>query len=175
MGRENWESVYGFSAFYEVSSLGRVRSRKTGKILTPTEDDDGYLRVHLVGYKKNKRLGCQEQVRKSPFVHRLVATAFIGARPGSGYEVGHRDGDRQNNKSSNLDWVTKTQNAAQRAKHGNNGEGSKNSCAKLSEEQVLEIRRLHEDGHSGASLSEMFGVSNATIHNIVTRKKWRHI
>ena len=170
MGREVWKPVYGFSRFYEVSSAGRVRNRVTGRMLSPTEDKDGYLRVHLSGTNSSGN-----EVRKSPFVHRLVATAFVGARPGSGYEVGHRDGDRKHNHKGNLDWVTKEQNASQRKAHGNGGEGIKNPAAKLTETDVLNIRRLHEDGARPTDLSIRFGVSRASIYNILQRKRWQHL
>lgn len=170
MGREVWKRVYGFARFYEVSSEGRVRSRRTGSVLAPSEDKDGYLRVHLSGTDSHGN-----DVRKSPFVHRLVATAFVGARPGSGYEVGHRDGDRKNNHKLNLDWVTKEQNARQRREHGNGGEGTKNPAAKLSDNDVLSIRRLHEDGARPTDLAARFGVSRASIYNILQRKRWQHL
>jgi len=170
MAREIWKPVHGFTRFYEVSSIGRVRSLKTGKVLRPSEDDDGYLRVHLAG---SNRAG--KELRKSAYVHRLVVTAFIGARPGSGYEVGHKDGNRQNNLRGNLSWVTKRQNAAQRAAHGNNGDGSRNSGSKLTEEQVVDIRERHSNGETGACLARRFRVSEVTIHYIVTRKRWQHI
>jgi hypothetical protein len=175
MGREAWEPVYGLSRFYEVSSDGRVRNRRTAKVLVPTEDKDGYLRVHLYGSRKNRTSGCEEEVRKSPFVHRLVATAFVGARPGSGYEVGHRDGDRQNNHQRNLDWVTKGQNARQRKAHGNGGEGVKNPAAKLTDSDVLSIRKLHTSGARPTDLARDFGVSRASIYNILRRDKWQHL
>ena len=170
MDREKWLPIHGFTRFYEVSTRGRVRSLKTGHILKPSEDDDGYLRVHLSG---TNRAG--KELRRSAYVHRLVVGAFIGARPGSGYEVGHKDGNRQNNFMGNLSWVTKRQNAAQRARHGNNGDGSRNSGAKLNEDQVLEIRERHADGETGASLAREFGVSEVTIHFSSTRKRWQHI
>ncbi len=170
MGREVWKRVYGFSRFYEVSSEGRVRSRRTGAVLTPSEDKDGYLRVHLSGTD-----GKGNEVRKSPFVHRVVATAFIGARPGSGYEVGHRDGDRKNNHKLNLDWVTKEQNARQRKDHGNGGEGVKNPSAKLTDRDVCRIRTLHESGARPTDLAKRFGVSRTSIYNILGRRKWRHL
>lgn len=54
--------------------------------------------------------------------------------------------------------------------------GSNHSKAKLSEKEVLEIRKTH-DGSSGASkkLSEIHKVSWSTIHYIIIRKTWKHI
>ena len=54
--------------------------------------------------------------------------------------------------------------------------GSKASKAKLTEEQVIEIRRLHDECHiSQKRLGEMYGVTGCAIHNVVRRKFWKHI
>lgn len=46
---------------------------------------------------------------------------------------------------------------------------------KLTEDKVLEIRKLYSEGMLGTDLCVMFGVGNATIYNIVNRKTWKHI
>ena len=54
--------------------------------------------------------------------------------------------------------------------------GEKHGQSKLSENQVLEIRRLHETGeYSQRGLAKMFGVSFQHVSDIVNRKKWQHI
>jgi hypothetical protein len=50
--------------------------------------------------------------------------------------------------------------------------GEKNPRAKLTEENVREIRRLHILGESGASLGRKFGVVKEEIYDIVKRKRW---
>jgi hypothetical protein len=98
---------------YEVSNFGSVRSkdmvrvvpskwggvmnRKTkGRLLKSWMAGSGYLMVCLgVGNKY--------------YVHRLVADAFCGGRDQS-KQVNHKDGDKSNNSSSNLEWVTPREN-----------------------------------------------------------------
>lgn len=54
--------------------------------------------------------------------------------------------------------------------------GSKVAKAKLTEDQVLEIRRLHDEcSISQKRLAEIYGVKGCTIHNVVRRKLWTHI
>lgn len=54
--------------------------------------------------------------------------------------------------------------------------GSKHGGAKLSEEQVLEIRELYAaGGASKAGLARRFGVSEHQIYLIVNRRNWAHI
>ena len=48
--------------------------------------------------------------------------------------------------------------------------------SKLTEEQVLEIRRLYAAGdHTQRQLSEKFGTTRPNIGQIVRRVTWRHI
>lgn len=53
--------------------------------------------------------------------------------------------------------------------------GSRHGSAKLSEQQVLEIRRVYPKEGSTSELGERFGVSPAMIQLIINRKNWTHI
>ena len=66
---EIWKNIKGYEGLYEISSLGRVKSLKCGKvkILKPQSDSRGYLQIGLVKDKK----------RTNFKIHRLVAIAFI--------------------------------------------------------------------------------------------------
>lgn len=60
----------------------------------------------------------------------------------------------------------------------NKCKGERAVHAKLTEEQVLEIRRRYEPGKYGRGshvLAKEFGVSQASIHAIVTGESWKHI
>lgn len=76
---------------YEVSSLGRVRNRKTGRVLKPQRHDKGYLKV---------KLGRKIHV----YVHQLVCECWHGPGP-AGFEVDHEDFNRANNTPGNLRWL----------------------------------------------------------------------
>lgn len=84
---------------YEVSNLGNVRNKKTGKVLKPLRHNKGYLQVTL----------CKERKHKQCLVHRLVSTAFI-PNPENKKEVNHLDGNKTNNCVSNLEWVSHSEN-----------------------------------------------------------------
>ena len=87
---------------YQVSSIGRVRNKKTRLIRTPTKGENpGYYQVDL--YKSDgKRHGYTKSI------HRLVAEAFLGKR--ENMQVNHIDGNKLNNKIDNLEWVTCSEN-----------------------------------------------------------------
>lgn len=117
MTDEIWKSVVGNDQ-YEVSSFGRVRSKdslvsvtnkgrqywrkKTGKILQLEKSALGYFRCGLV-------FDGVGQIKKS--VHRIVAQAFI-PNPEGKPQVNHKNGVRDDNAVSNLEWATCSENVA---------------------------------------------------------------
>ena len=80
---------------YNIYSDGRIFSLKRNKFLKPQKRGNGYLFVCLNG--------------KAMSIHRLVALLFI-ENPFNKVEVNHKDGNKQNNHVSNLEWVTKSEN-----------------------------------------------------------------
>jgi hypothetical protein len=113
MDEEIWAPIAGYEDLYEVSNMGRFRSLprirrakcgKTafnkGKILAPQRSvAGGYLRVAL---SKDGKV-------KDEFAHRIVAKAFL-QNPEGKPAVNHDDGDKTNNKVSNLEWSTHKEN-----------------------------------------------------------------
>lgn len=53
--------------------------------------------------------------------------------------------------------------------------GEQVSSAVLTPDNVLDIRARRKSGDSVLALSDIYGVSTTTIHNIVTYKSWRHL
>ena len=90
-------------------------------------------------------------------------------------EVNHKDTNKMNNNISNLEWITHQQNI-EHAFHNNlYVKGSKKWNSKLTEEDVLWVRKNHIPKHfqfSAKSLSIKFNVSAATIHKIIHNKTW---
>lgn len=110
--KEVWKNISAFGGIYEVSSCGRVRSKprhytsssgktvnKCGATLSQHSSVDGYKKVRL----------SYNGVGKDVFVHRLVAKTFI-PNPDNKPQVNHIDGDKSNNRISNLEWVTAGEN-----------------------------------------------------------------
>lgn len=60
--------------------------------------------------------------------------------------------------------------------HGLTKQGARNPKAKLSEEEVIEIRRLHKNGISNSELYKAFPqVSTVSIRDIINGKTWKHL
>lgn len=164
---EAWRPVCGFEGIYEISNYTRVRraadcaQASKGQLLTPFLNH-GYFMVTLT----NRDGG------RSYFVHRLFVASFVGPIPDD-LVINHIDGDKTNNWLGNLEIVTQGENNRHARVTGLcDLRGERNGSAKLTEDQVREIRA------SGESLSEAaarHGVSFQLISMIRQRKVWRHV
>lgn len=96
---EEWKLVEDYDN-YEVSNLGQVRNKKTGRILKPS-CKGGYLVVGL----------CSNGIGKTLSVHRIVAKAFI-VNPDNKPHINHIDKNRSNNNVTNLQWCSSAENNA---------------------------------------------------------------
>jgi len=152
---------------YEVSNLGQVRRADSHKIMALTTVANGYKRIGL----------SLKGVKITHSVHRMVALAFI-PNPDNKPMVNHKDGVKTNNKLSNLEWATQSENIshAYRNRLVRKQNGELGSAAKLNETKVRELRRLYElDGYSCAKLAEMYGVSSSAVQNVVTYRTWKNV
>jgi len=171
---EIWKAIPDFPG-YEVSDQGGVRSyRLTGKrthklanhpkILRPLWSQDGYKRAAL---SKDGKLHYFS-------VHRLVLEAFVGPCP-PGMQACHNDGKPINCYVNNLRWDTIKNNHNDKHKHGTVIYGERNGRVKLTENQIIEIRKLATQGYSTIELGEMFSVTHQNINRIIKYLTWKHI
>ena len=171
---EQWKDISGYVGFYQVSNEGRVRSlirllpsaieqgiRREKQVLAQSRNKQGRLQVNL----------CREGFLKRFQVHRLVLEAFKGPAP-EGTECRHLDGDHTNNHEQNLEWGTHTENMNDKTGHGTQLIGEKHPRAKLTEDDVREIRATNA---TTRALAEVYGVSQVSIHFIRSRKTWKHV
>jgi hypothetical protein len=172
---EEWRSV--LSDRYEVSNLGRVRRKKSGRMLKLCTAS---------GYPVFT--ACVNAVRKNVHVHVLVAEAFLGPRP-PGKHINHIDGVKTNNRPKNLEYVTPAENcahsgrmglAASGLRHGRytkperTARGERHHKAILTEEDVRELRRLRASGLTYSALEKMFGLARGSARD-ADKRAWRHI
>lgn len=165
---EVWRPVVGYEDRYEVSDHGRVRSlhgrRGQGACILKPRIVRRYPGVSLWRHGKSKNV----------YVHRMVLEAFRGLRP-EGRECGHLDGNHMNSRLENLAWITHKTNSQQRITHGTQTGGSRHLMARLTEEQVAEIKALRAAGMPQSKVAAKFGVAFGTISNIDCGRNWRHV
>lgn len=53
--------------------------------------------------------------------------------------------------------------------------GERNWKAKLTDEQVEEIRQMHQAGHTPTELGQLYNVTDGTIGGIVAYRAWKHV
>lgn len=170
--------LYSVSRNGEVKSIARTKrvgSIKTGikilpvkeRILKKSLDRLGYFSVRLS--KNGKAQNC--------LVHRLVALAWIGQPPEGMPHINHIDGNKQNNHVSNLEWCSPIHNinhAIQSGLHPS-PKGQTNIKAKLTDEQVKDIRSREKYRGLVSALAKEFGVGRLCISRIRRGVTWAHI
>jgi hypothetical protein len=122
------------------------------------------------GYRKYRlyRDGKSYHVKAS----QLVLDAFDKPKPFEGAEACHNDGDKSNNHYSNLRWDTHKGNHADTLIHGTRSRGERHGHAKLTVEQVKEIRTL--SAMTKTEIAARFNVSRGAVRGILTGKNWAH-
>lgn len=165
---ENWVVCREFLD-YEISDCGRVRrltSRgpaKAGSYLQPRKNRCGYLQVHLSA-------GPNGSYTRT--VHRLVACAFHGDPPFSRAQVAHYDGDKTNNRASNLRWATVQENAEDSIRLGRLKVGAAHPKASLTDAALVEIRRAKEAGERTDEIAARLGVCTSTVNRLYRHGTW---
>lgn len=183
---EIWLPLVGAEGYYEVSNMGRVKRVRAhhgmyaGAIIKPGPTLKGYLQVGLSVANKHHTVK----------LHSVVACAFLGPRP-DGLVVNHKDGDKNNNSVGNLEYVTHQDNIKHAVSMGLTCSGDRHRSrtkpetvlrgvqlkqAKLTEQEVVAMRKRHESGDvSFTALGKEFGVTRKAASAIIYRKCWKHI
>jgi hypothetical protein len=164
MDTEEWRPIPTLPG-YEASSLGRIRSWRAGCWTHTRKQRSEPLIRRLVPNKRDGHLLVGFNIEGHYFlrpVHQLVLEAFKGPRP-PGLLCRHLDGDPTNNKDTNLQWGTSSENWADMIRHGTDTRGERNGGAKLTTDAANAIRSSPENG---VTMAARYGVSEATISRI---------
>jgi hypothetical protein len=112
---EEWKAIPGYEGYYEISTLGNVRSvertvkgrwgaHKIGaRIMKQQVSYDGYLKVSL----------CKDCEQETVNTHILMALAFL-EKPAGKDQIDHCDRNPKNNVITNIRWVDAKENSANR-------------------------------------------------------------
>ena len=180
---EIFKPVIGFEGIYEISNLGRVKVlprewisgtkgnclRKRGEFfLAQKTTKFGYFSVKL----------CKDNKRTYPVIHRLIALAFI-PNPDNKPMINHIDGNKKNNRISNLEWCTGDENMKHAARTGLIPKGKDHHDVILQECQVYRLRWIKknikvEHGY-WTKVAKSLNVSLSAIMDVIHDRSWPHI
>lgn len=180
--KEIWKDLMNFEGAYKISNYGNIKSlpristniigKRGGtkvikeKIIANTLNKTGYVYCHLSFNGKNT----------VSMVHTLVANNFL-IKPESteSLQVNHKDGDKQNNRVDNLEWVTSKENIHHSIRTGlRKSHHQYNPNAKLTLENVKEIKELISMGILTAiEIGKMYGVNSGCIAKIKYGRTWK--
>lgn len=176
---EIWKNVLGYESRYSVSNKGRIKSKINDNYY---KDSNSTTRYKLLLKLKKTKHGyltiqlCGESGKKHFFVHRIVAIAFLD-NPNNYPQVNHKNAKKEDNRVENLEWVTKNMNVKHACEMGLfwSPKGSNHYCAKLTEDQVIEIRKLYDNGATYKTIAEQFQKPYKQIWKIIKKQSWKHV
>lgn len=188
MENEIWKDIEGFEGIYQVSSLGRVKRLETkifnGKAYYTIKERIIKGKNHSAGY----RTFClsYNKIRKDVLEHRLIAIHFI-PNPNNFPCINHKDGNKQNNKISNLEWCSYLDNNQHAYDSGikkptwKGRTGSKHCRSKKVEQIDIKTGNVINIFVSAMEASRKLGLCNSSLSACCTGRnktsggfKWRY-
>lgn len=158
---------YQLKYSYYAREDGSIFSATSNKILSTNLDKDGYVKVRLISVDG----------RHTYSVHRLILENFNPIDNMENMQVNHIDGNKQNNKLENLEWVTCSENNQHAHKIGlKNQKGEHNNASKLTENDVKEIiNLLLETNMTQKEIGRIYGISDQAIGDIKAHQRWKYL
>lgn len=186
---EVWVPVSGYGAEiakkYEVSNYGVVRSRSfvlegmrksklgnshpyskviKGKLLKPFTTKEGYVTVNF----------CTGGGKGTPtLLHRVVAFSFLGI-PSDTSCVLHWNDNPSDNCVWNLRFGSDLDNSRDKVVRGRAPVGEEATKAKLTQEQIAEIKILRESGLTLQVIADRYNVTPSTVFNACAGNSWKY-
>lgn len=162
--------IYAFHPSIEdllISNRGNIKNAFTGKMRKLQTNSNGYLGINVNLIHKGRRF---------VFAHRLIAETFMNyiGLDNYFYEVNHKDGNKQNNCLTNLEWLTREENLehsrVNRLTKISYGENSGN--CKLTKQDICDIVELRNLGFNIIDISKSYKI-NRNYCSKITRKLTR--
>lgn len=164
---ELWQPISECPDHYQISNMGRCRSLDR---ITLWGNREIFIKGRILCAKHRKGLYSSyilsvNNVHMTRQIHTLVASHFI-PNPENKETVNHKFGRRFDNRASELEWNTNSENNL----HGH--DIGLFHTRKIAASAVMEIR---SSPLSDIKLAQIYGVRPGNIWNIRNRKSWKHI
>lgn len=155
---------------YCISNSGDVYKIKTDgtiNIKKSTINNRGYKLINLWDLGGNK---------KSFSIHRLVLMVFSGEPKDKTKNIArHLNDDKLDNRIENLAWGSSKDNCSDAIKNNKNAKGEKHGSSKLSEKDVLDIRRDIENNLKQFEIANKYNISQSLVSLIKNKKNWKYL
>ena len=154
------DDIYSIDEYGKVFNTPRRGTSSVSIQMTERSNEKGYRVVYLTIDNNQRKYK----------VHRLVATAFI-PNPLNKPEVNHKDGDKNNNHYSNLEWCTRLENMQHAWSNG-----LKKGVIierKLTIESAKAIREEYKNGAKQFELAKKYNVTPSNICSVVNYKTYK--
>lgn len=159
--QEQWRPVPGWENLYAVSSHGRLRSLRSGRISRAKPHKTlGYVLVRLRNAPESE----------DHYMHRLVLLAFAGPCP-AGCEASHLNGDRADNRLENLCWESHKDNNERQVAHGTRPRGIDRWNAKLTDEDVADIQSRWRLGQATDVIAAIYDITPGYVWELSSGRK----
>lgn len=154
--------IKGYYNHYSINCDGIIWSHKNGKIKIKSQyiNKDGYAVVSIYNHPDKPKI---------LKVHRIVAETFLNSFD-KDLQVNHMDGDKLNNKVSNLEMTTSLGNIRHAVLNGLRAKTNGN--AKLTRQLVKEIRELKGE-YTQIEIADKFEISRITVDRIQNFRSWK--
>lgn len=157
---EEWKNIEGYNGDYQVSDLGNVKSFK--------RSPDGVIMKQFLRESGYKYVTLRNPENKNHRIHLLVAKHFI-PNPENKNTVNHDDGNKTNNKKSNLSWMTNKENTEHAIK---NGLINKNNTPHLTQDELNQIKNEYMTTNiSQKALADKYNRSYRHMQRILSHLK----
>lgn len=162
-GPELWRDCAGFEGIYQVSNHGRVK--RLPREIRHWRGGTARLPERIFAIEQDRRyrlvtFTSEDGTQTNEPVHRLVAFAFIGPRPG-GSQIDHIDRDTHHNCAGNLRYLSSLGNV----RHSR--------ATRLSEDDVSRIRSIRRAGEKLTQIGSKFGISFQHASAVATGRRWK--
>jgi hypothetical protein len=167
MEQEQWKQIEDFPV-YEISNLGNVRKSLKGGSYKPIVSNPAPYYLMFSTWING--------ILQRRYVHREVLKAFSPSEDPTLTHVCFKNGDHTDTRLENLYWSSQARRMVRRFHENGYERGEDHFAAKLTEQDVRDIRQAWQEGTSSQSaMARKYGMHPSTINNIIAGRYWSHL